>query len=87
VDLIYSPISIENIFVIGGHLVVLYVRASDRVVTSICKFWKPPRAGEVLPIFFVDGLVFIICCRGFPSHRGSAYTVSRRHCTDTPQPR
>jgi hypothetical protein len=53
VDLIYSPTSIENIFVIGGHRVVdICMDVSHRVVSFICRFWKPPRAREVLPIFF-----------------------------------
>jgi hypothetical protein len=37
----------------------LYVCVSYRVVTFIYRFWKPPRAGKVLPKFFVDKLVFI----------------------------
>jgi hypothetical protein len=34
------------------------VNVSHRAVTFICRFWKPPRAGEVLPNFFVDRLVY-----------------------------
>jgi hypothetical protein len=46
--------------VIVGHCVVdICVDVSYRVVSFICRFWKPPRAGEVLPIIFVDRLVFI----------------------------
>jgi hypothetical protein len=33
------------------------VRVSHRVVRSICRFCKPPRTGEVLPILF-DMLVY-----------------------------
>jgi hypothetical protein len=36
------------------------VNVSHRVVTFICRFWKPPRAGEVLPNFFVDRLVYFL---------------------------
>jgi hypothetical protein len=46
---------------IDDHRVVdICVYVSHRVVPFICRFWKPPRAGEVLPIFF-DRLVFFIC--------------------------
>jgi hypothetical protein len=46
--------------VIGGHCVVdVYRRVSHRVVTFICRLWKPPCAGEVLPKFFVDKLVYV----------------------------
>jgi hypothetical protein len=34
------------------HSVVdIPVNISHRAATFICRFWKPPRAGEVLPIF------------------------------------
>jgi hypothetical protein len=46
--------------VIAGHRVVeLCVDVSHRAVTYICRLWKPPRAGEVLPIFLVDRLLYI----------------------------
>jgi hypothetical protein len=32
------------------------VDVSHRVDTFICRFWKPPRAGEVLPKFSIDRL-------------------------------
>jgi hypothetical protein len=40
----------------------VYVRVSHHAVTFICKFWKPPCAGEVLLNFF-DRLVFIFLQR------------------------
>ena len=52
------------------------VHISHRVVTFNYRFWKPPRAGEVLPNFFVDMLVFIFY-KGLPS----CCTVSHRHST------
>jgi hypothetical protein len=46
--------------VIVGHRVVdISVGVSHRVVSFICRVWKPPRAGEMLPKFFVDRLVFL----------------------------
>jgi hypothetical protein len=37
----------------------IYVDVSYRAATFICRFWTPPRAGEVLPKFFVDSLLLI----------------------------
>jgi hypothetical protein len=76
-------LSLSLLNVIVGHRAVdICVNVSHRAVTFICRFWKPPRAGEVLSNFFVDILVYFFC-RGLPSRCGSA---SRRHCTDPPQP-
>jgi hypothetical protein len=36
----------------------VYVRVSHRAVRSICRFWKPPRTGEVLPIFLTCLFIF-----------------------------
>jgi hypothetical protein len=44
--------------VVGHRVVDAYVGISHRVVSLIFRFWKPPRAGEVLPKFFVDRFVF-----------------------------
>ena len=42
---------------IAGHRAVeLCVDVSHRAENLICRILKPPRAGEVLPDFFVDRL-------------------------------
>jgi hypothetical protein len=52
-----------HVYMIDDHHVVdICVYVSHRVVPFICRFWKPPSAGEVLPNFF-DRLVFFICRR------------------------
>jgi hypothetical protein len=44
--------------VIVGHRVVeICVDVSHRAATFICRFWKPPLAGEVLPKFSIDRLL------------------------------
>jgi hypothetical protein len=40
------------------HAVDMCVNVSHHDVSFICRFWKPPGAGEVLPKFFVDKFVF-----------------------------
>jgi hypothetical protein len=46
--------------VIVGHCAVeICVDVSHRGATFICKFWTPPRVGEVLPKFFVDRFLLI----------------------------
>ena len=44
--------------IVGHRVVDICVDVSHCVVSFICRFWKPPRAGEVLPNFFVDILVY-----------------------------
>ena len=65
----------------------VYVRVSHRAVRSICRFWKPPRTGEVLPIFLTCLFIFYREDTCLPSHCGSACTASRHHCTNPPQHR
>jgi hypothetical protein len=44
--------------VIAGHRVVeIYVVVSHRADTFICRFYKPPHAGEVLPKFSIARLM------------------------------
>jgi hypothetical protein len=44
--------------VIAGHRVVeICVVVSHRADTFICRFYKPPRAGEVLPEFSIARLM------------------------------
>jgi hypothetical protein len=39
---------------IVGHCPVdIFVDVSHHAANFICRFWKPPRAGEVLPNFFL----------------------------------
>jgi hypothetical protein len=46
---------------IDEHRVIdVYLRVSHHVVTFVCRLWKPLRAGEVLPNFFVDMLVYFL---------------------------
>jgi hypothetical protein len=73
---IYSFGPINNIYVIDDHRVVWCICAdvSHHAVTFICKFWKPPRAREVLPIFLLIGL--FIFCRCLPSRCRSSCTAS-----------
>ena len=64
-----------------------------------CRFWEPPRAGEVLPKFWVDTNHFCPFLQeedlweglGDPDRLrrrcGSSCTASTRHCTDSPPPR
>ena len=65
------------------------------------RFWKPHRAGEVLPKFCIDSFMFLFCREELvgaeleylgdpdrlPRRCGSACTASPRHCTDPPWPR
>jgi hypothetical protein len=44
--------------IVGHRAVDICVDVSHHAVTFICRFWKPPGAGEVLPNFFVDRLVY-----------------------------
>jgi hypothetical protein len=44
--------------VVGELGVVIYVVVGDRVVVFF-RFWKPPRAGEVLPKFLIDNIIFL----------------------------
>jgi hypothetical protein len=46
------------------------VGVSHRAV-SFCRFWKPPRAEEVLPNFFVDRLVVFFAEKVLVYNRGS----------------
>jgi hypothetical protein len=49
---------IEYINVIAGHRVVeIYVVVSHRADIFICRFYKPSRAGEVLPKFSIVRLM------------------------------
>jgi hypothetical protein len=41
----------SNALHICHSVVDIPVNISHRAATFICRFWKPPRAGEVLPIF------------------------------------
>jgi hypothetical protein len=39
--------------IVGHRVVKICVVVSHRADTCICRFYKPPRAGEVLPKFFI----------------------------------
>jgi hypothetical protein len=43
--------------IVGHHVVELCVDVRHRADTFICRISKLPRAGEVLPKFFVDRLL------------------------------
>jgi hypothetical protein len=46
------------LYVIAGHRAVeLCVDVSHRADSFICRFYKPPRAGEVLPKFSIARLL------------------------------
>jgi hypothetical protein len=79
--------AIELSYVNVGHRAVVFYRYS-----------KPPRAGEVLPKFLIDIIIFLsFFCREEPVEAepeyadrlprccGSACTASPRHCTDSPR--
>jgi hypothetical protein len=38
---------------------LLYMLLSAIVSLFFCRFWKPPRAGEVLPKFSIDNIIFL----------------------------
>jgi hypothetical protein len=42
--------------IVGHRAVEICVDVSHRADTFICRFWKPPRTGEVLPKFSIDRL-------------------------------
>jgi hypothetical protein len=49
------------IVVIVGHRPVdIFVDDSHRAASFICRFWKPPRAREVLPNFLLIGLSYFL---------------------------
>jgi hypothetical protein len=72
------------IYVAVDHcIVVIYVWISAIVLLLLCACFRnlPVRGGARLCSFFCrEGTYLSSCC-------GSACTVSRRYCTDTPQPR
>jgi hypothetical protein len=41
----------------GKGVVKICVNVSHRAASFICRFWKPPCVGEVLPKCFVDRIV------------------------------
>jgi hypothetical protein len=43
--------------VVKHRAINIYVVVGHRAVVS-CRFWKPHRAGEVLPKFSIDSLMF-----------------------------
>jgi hypothetical protein len=47
--------------IVGHRPVDLFVDVSHRAASFICRFWKHPRTGEVLPNFFVDRLELFFC--------------------------
>jgi hypothetical protein len=59
------------------------VDVSHRAISFICRFWKPPRAGEVL-LFFVDRFVLILF-RGLTSRYGPGCTDNHNPASLTPQ--
>jgi hypothetical protein len=79
-------------YIVGHRAVDICVDVSHCVVIFICRFWKPPRAGEVLPNFFIDRLVYFfaevfLAVAGLPAPRRVA-TAPTRHSTAslTPSP-
>ena len=78
--------------IVGHRAVDICVNVSHRAVNFICRFWKPPRAGEVLPNFFVDILGYFfaevfLAAAGLPAPRRVA-TAPTHHSTAslTPPP-
>jgi hypothetical protein len=69
--------------IVGHHAINICVDVSHRAASFVCRFWKPPRVGEVLPKFFVDRLELFFC-RGLPCRCAITCTATRRHCTDPP---
>jgi hypothetical protein len=70
-------------YIVGHRAVDICVDVSHCVVSFICRFWKPPCAGEVLPKFFIDRLVYLfaevfLAVAGLPAPRRVA-TASTRH--------
>jgi hypothetical protein len=70
-------------YIVGHRAVDICVDVSHCVVSFICRFWKPPRAGEVLPKFFNDRLVYLfaevfLAVAGLPAPRRVA-TAPTRH--------
>jgi hypothetical protein len=47
--------------IVGHRPVDIFVDVSHRAASFICRFWKHPRTGEVLPNFFVDRLELFFC--------------------------
>jgi hypothetical protein len=43
--------------IVGHHVVELCVDVNHRADSFICRFYKPPRAGEVLPKFSIARLM------------------------------
>ena len=73
----------SNALHICHSVVDIPVNISHRAATFICRFWKPPRAGEVLPKFFIDRLVYFfaevfLAVAGLPAPRRVA-TAPTRH--------
>jgi hypothetical protein len=54
-----SGLNIYIDVIVGHRVVEICVVVSHRADTFICRFWTPPRAGEVLPKFFVDRVLLI----------------------------
>jgi hypothetical protein len=62
---------------VSHRAVDICVDVSHCVVSFICRFWKPPRAGEVLPKFFIGSLVYLfaevfLAIAGLPARRRPA---------------
>jgi hypothetical protein len=49
--IVFYSTQIEVFVIFGHHTVDMSVNISHRAVSFICRFWKPPSAGEVLPNF------------------------------------
>jgi hypothetical protein len=53
-------VSIRHNVMVDMDVVEICVNVSHRAASFICRFWKPPFVGEMLPNFFVHRIVYFL---------------------------